>query len=250
MTKHTNTSNGAELSAAEVSSIEESLMDLEIEELVEGDTAVEEIGLSAMGELDETDEAALEMVIAKDEVYAEQESSEVLDEPVAVIKEKKAKAAKAPKAPRAAAAPKAPAPTRDPAMLPESAFILTPAHSAIDPEVNKADVLASRPLQKKIAEKFDNLLVSLAAGRAPSVYTMDCFRVLDLKKSCTSGDLVAALCATTKRGGSDTYSIGTARSQVGQCMELFKVLGIADRAKSALTLNEDSLLAVQLRAFA
>src|SRR5262249_20806810 len=104
---------------------------------------------------------------------------------------------------------------------------------------------------KKIADKFDNVLTELAAGKAPSVYTMACFRHLHAHGTATQTDLVAALKATKVKNdkiakGSGTYSDGTARSQAGQIMELFRVLGVANRERQTLTLRSDSLIAEKL----
>ena len=72
---------------------------------------------------------------------------------------------------------------------------------------------------------------------------MIAFKLLDEKKSATSADIIAAY----KASG---LGEGTARSQSGQIMHLFHVVGIADRANQVLTLKEDSKIAERLRAVA
>lgn len=194
-------------------------------------------------EVGEDEEAALEVVGALDEAYEEQPVStasvEAADEP-------EAPAAATPKKTRAKGTPRV---AKDVSDLPADAFVLTTVPPA-DLAANKATVLAKRPTQKKIAEKFDNLFQSIAAGKAPSVYVRSCFAVLDEKKTVTSSDLVAALRASEvgvgKSKGS-TYNEGTARSQAGQIMVLFNAVGIADRDKQTLTLNDDSKIADYLR---
>lgn len=176
--------------------------------------------------LDAADESILEMEIAKEEVYAAAETGpEVVDEPVAAVTAAKPKASKAPKAPSV---------VRDLSALPDAVFTLT-----VDTPPNKAAVIAARPGAKKVAEKFDNVFVSLAANRAPNVYTVKAFNALVEKSTMTTGDFVAAFKA-------DGYTEGTARSQAGQIMALFDVLGIAKRKGNSLTLNEESAVAAKL----
>jgi hypothetical protein len=127
--------------------------------------------------------------------------------------------------------------------------VLTLADAEGDLEANKAEVLRKRPAQVKVAEKFDNLLLAVAAGKAPSKFTMDCFRALKASGSITSKELVAALEATPmKTNGSKGYNGGTARSQAGQMMSLFPALKIATREGQKITLNPDSTLADALSA--
>ena len=184
----------------------------------------------------------LDIEIAKADAYeAQAEDSTVTltsdDEieaaPAAVTTAKKAKAPKAPKAP---AAPKV---ARDISTL-EALHFATAEGTAADDDAKTA-LIAKRPKQVKIAEKFDNVIAALAVGRAPSVYVTTCFATLDARKEVAGTDLVAALQAAD-------YTIGTARSQAGQIMELFAVLAIADRAGQKLTLRPDSAFAAKLRA--
>jgi len=192
-------------------------------------------------------EAEMQLQEARDEVYASQEG-EVIDLEATDI---------TPAAPAAAAAkPKkaaGPAKTRTPRIsidsLPADAFVLT-TNIPDDLEANKAAVIRACPAQKKVQEKFENLLVSIHQGKAPSTYVMDCFRALDAAGEITSSDMVAALKATSTKNGSKTYAEGTARSQVGQIMALFPALKIAVRAGNKLTVNPDSLLVEALRTLA
>lgn len=119
--------------------------------------------------------------------------------------------------------------------------------SAVEPsdaaaaEQNKVDVLATRPAQVKIAEKFDNLFTSLNSGRKPSTYVMQAFEALEAKGELTSADVVA----TFKAAG---LGDGTAQSQAGQIMVLFNVVGIAKRDGQKLTALKDSMIADRIRA--
>jgi hypothetical protein len=212
------------------------------EETVTEEPAVEELDQALA--LDDDALNAIELEAAKEDAYGEQEaeSSDVGDTTAtpapAAAKPAKAAAAKTPKAPKA---------PRDLASLPESAFVLSIANPPEDLAQNKADVMARAPGQKKVNEKFENLLLTVPAGKRPSTYTMDCFAALVNKGgTITSTDLVATLKATVKKDG-NCYTEGTARSQAGQIMALFPILEIATRVKQTLTLNEDSLLAFAMK---
>jgi hypothetical protein len=201
---------------AEVDAI---LDELDLDEVELGESPPEDIT-----ELDESDEAAIEAAAAK--------TSKKKGTP------KKAAAAKEPR-------------VRDLASLAAEHFVLYTDWAGLDLEANKSVVIANRPDQKKIAEKFDNIFLALAAGKEPSVYTMACFRYLFAHGTATQTDLVAALKASKVKNekiakGGNTYNDGTARSQVGQMMVLFNTLGIATRERQTLTLRSDSLLAEKL----
>lgn len=232
----------------DISDIEMALAGLDMPELVE--TSVE----SDVGEI--IDDGAIEAAVnaieaeeARAEIYEAADVGGDVDtetpapapieaKPVKVAKAKKAKKEKIAAAPRVNVNDLAP-----------EAFVLTLADADADLAANKDAVLARRPTQKKVAEKFDNLLVSIAGGRAPSKFTMDCFRVLHTKGSATSAEFVAALEATAKKHDtSGTYNIGTARSQAGQMMSLFPALKIATREGNKITLNADSVIADALGA--
>lgn len=154
--------------------------------------------------------------------------------------------AKAPSAPaKKAREPRASTPRaeRNIEALPETLFLLTEADASadIDRAANKHNVLARRPTQKKIADKFDNLFVSLNAGKLPSVYITACFKALVAKGSVTMSDLVTALTESK-------YTIGTARSQAGQVMTLFALLNVGTRTGNTLVFNEGSAIAKKLQA--
>lgn len=237
-----------------IASIEEldlALADLELDDLEVTEPAEEiiEAGEPAITELDADGERALEMLSVKDEVYGDQEEGATMEaSPAPKPRKAREAGAKAPKEPKVSK----PKIERDLSALPDDLFQLS-----TDPDVDslKDDVIALRPTQKKIAEKFDNLFQALNAGRAPSVYLMNCFKALDAApgKSLSSKDMIALLTSTDKRttskvGSGTTYSQGTASSQVGQIMALFPVLGIATRAGSVLTLSDDSKIAERMRA--
>ncbi len=202
----------------------------EIEELKEPSPDILEIG--------EDEESELSAAIAKDEIYAETESVSDIDEvePVAAKPAKEKKERK----PRAAS-PKGSKVERSLEALPAEAFLLVNSEEGAEvseelKEELKALVLSTRPTQKKIAEKFDQTIAALHAGRKPSTYVVDCFAMLNKApgKSMTSSELIAGL-------KSMDYAEGTASSQVGQIMALFPILGMAMRDKQTLALREDSV---------
>lgn len=194
-----------------------------------------------------TDEEILEALSSDDIETIEvlNEKSEALENQESSLEagstEQAAAPAKAPKEKkeRKAAAPKI---NRDVNAVPDEFFQLD-----VNGTADKAAVIALRPTQKKVAEKFDNLFSSIAAGRKPSVYTMTIFELVADKGEVTSADLVAAMRASSSRGGG-AYDEGTARSQVGQMMNLFSVVGIAKRDGNKLTFNKDSKIAERLKA--
>lgn len=237
--------------------------DLEMTAITETVEEVEEPAevIEELEGLDEEDERAIAAMTVKEEVYGEQETTATMEDAPEPVEEP-AKAVKAPKAPKAAKAASAaktakPKIERDLTALPAELFKLLETASPSD-EAHKLTVISYRPTQKKIGEKFDNVFQALNAGRAPSVYIMDCFAALDAApgKSLSSKDMIAVLCGTDKRttsakpGSSTTYVQGTASSQVGQIMALFPVLGVANRSGMILTLRGDSTIATHLRALA
>lgn len=207
------------------------LADLDLEITVESEEGV------AVEALDDDAAQAIEVLNEQSEAIEGQTSTIEADAsaaatPAKAKKERKAKEAKESK----------PKIERDLSAIGDEFFQLVK-----DVPADKAAVIATKPAQKKIAEKFDNLFASLAAGRKPSVYTMACFNVVAEKGEVTSSDLVAAMKATAARSGA-AYSDGTARSQVGQLMALFDVVGIAKREGNKLTFNKDSKIAERLSA--
>lgn len=219
----------------------------EIEEVIEagsivGDTIAEiEADAGAAAEDDLSDIVGeLKIEEIKSAAYAEQDSEADLT----VETTKPAKAAKAPKEPKAAKAPKAPAAPRAAKTadaLPADAFVLDTDDNTDDLEALKTAVLASKPSQKKVEEKFHNVLTAVAAGRKPSVYVTTALDVLVAKGEATSLEITAAMQAAD-------YSIGTARSQTGQMFTLFPILKIATRSGNKLTLNPNSTLVMAISA--
>lgn len=226
MGTNTNTAPGAEHST-DLVALEDLLVDLEMspeEEIIEPLEPV----------LEHEVEMALEAEIIREEVYAEAESdTDVSTETPAPAVEKKVRAAKA------AAKPKAPAIVRDLVSLPIEAFRIS---TVVAPDDKlKGDMIAARPQQKKIAEKFDEVIVKLNAGRRPSRYTMDAIDILvEHDGEATSKELIEEM---VKRG----HATSTANSQVGQMMVLFPVLGIAKRDGNKLTVLNDSAFLEKLR---
>lgn len=246
MSTEPNTQSLPVVNDEDLAMINDALADLEIEQIAEGgveEMIVDEV-IEETEEVDETIEAALESSIERADAYEAQDAGAEIMDPPAGAPEPEAEA-KAPKT-RKAAGTGTPRVARDVSALPEEAFVLTTDVPA-DLAANKAAVLASRPLQKKIAEKFDNMLAAVSAGRKPSTYVCDCFRILQAKGEVTSTELVAGLRAITRKDGVQTYTEGTARSQAGQIMSLFATLKIATREKHTLKLNPDSTLAMALK---
>lgn len=192
------------------------------EEIVEPE---EELVASDADLIDDPDVTAhVDAEIAKEEVYAEAAAAAAASAP-APAKAARKKAETKPKA------------ARDINTLDASAFVLT-TDTPADLEANKAAVIRARPAQVKVAEKFDNVLLSIAAEKQPSVYTMAAYRALRAAGELTSADLVKEL--------GKIVQISTARSQAGQMMALFPALQIAKRDKNKLVLNPDSILAEAL----
>lgn len=191
------------------------------------ETEADEQTLDALG-------AEIEVEEQRDAIYAEQPATNT------EIDASATPAPAAPKKTRAASTgtPKARTSVAD---LPEDAFVLTTDVPA-DLAANKAAVIAACPAQKKVREKFENLLVSVAAARSPSTYTVICLKAL---LASTSGEItgVELTNALTASGLGE----GTARSQSGQIMALFPAVKIATRTGNKLTLNPQSMLVVALR---
>jgi len=221
----------------EIETVEGALADLK---LGDEDAVIEELSAD--------ESAALDLSITKSELYSKAGADVKIAADIAapagdVAVTKKERKARTPKAPKAAKA----VVVRDLNILPASLFQISKDSTITDAEA-KIAMIAARPKQKKIAEKFDNVFAALNVGKAPSRYVVDLFRLLDTKKSVTSTELVNAMMGSASGRGS-AYGEGTARSQTGQIMELFNVLGIADRTKNSLVLRADSVIATHLRKF-
>ena len=238
-----------EVIVTEGADLDAMLADFNIDDLTEIEASAEEFVEEVIKEPADLDPAAIDMLavdLTRGEIYAESESDGTVEELVEPEASEEVAAApiKAKKV-RAAGVPKKPAIERDLSALPDEAF-RTSTLTAPD----RAVLMAQRPSQKKITEKFDQTIIALAAGRKPSCYVMDCFAILDAKKTVTSAELVAALLSMKVKSGERNYSDGTARSQVGQIMVLFQVLGIAGRIGQSLNLLSHSRFAEHLRALA
>lgn len=241
----TNTNASSAMSASNnLDALEAALDDFNLEEVIEaggetdaGEEIVEETVETTV--ISEAEMGDLESTIERTEAYASQESTPIADPAAAP-----ATPAKAAKTPRAASAPRAPRASRDLNTIDDPFFVLEGSLSALTVSPTaKAETIALRPAQVKIAEKFDNLFSAIAVGAAPSTYVMAAFKLLDEKKTVTSADLIGAY----KASG---LGEGTARSQTGQIMALFAAVKIASRGGQALTLNANSTIAERLRAIA
>lgn len=216
----------------------------EVVEEQEVEAAAEESTLTAAA-IDDDLLADLDLELARTEAYNAQESAPIAsEEEQEAIKAKGA--ARAKKASSGSSTPRAATPRtpRDINAVPAEVFVLNGDVAAMDDaakDAAKAATMALLPKQVKVAEKFENLLMSLAAGKLPSRYTVVAYKALAARKTLTSADLVGAYKA-------EGLKEGTARSQSGQMMNLFSTLQIADRSGQMLTLREDSNLAARLNA--
>jgi hypothetical protein len=206
----------------------------------DGDVVEEVIEALSPGAL-----AAIEIVGAVGDAYIEQPvTTGNIEAPApAAAKEKKVRKAST----KVAGTPRA---TKDLSAIDAGVFVLEDmAVAVIGLEANKLAVLAAVPKQKKVAEKFENVIRSLSVNKRPSVYVMACFDVLQASATgeATSSDLVGALKAASSRSGSG-YSQGTAAAQTGQIMVLFDHLKIAKRDGQKLTLDRDAPMTKRLAA--
>ena len=210
--------------------IEELLADLDLTEIGGGETPEEIIEA-----LDAEDREAVEGVTAIEEAYDEQKVSTAdVVEPEAPAAAKKARK---PREAKTSTGPKEPRTPRDLKALDPSVFVI--ADGVTDLAANKIAVLALMPDQKKIAEKFENVFHAVAAGKKPSAFVSLTFDVLRNNGSATTTELVAALKTAE-------YSEGTARSQAGQMMALFSIIGVASRNGQKLTFNADAPMSKKL----
>lgn len=250
--------NNKTVSATDMSEIDNLLGDLEIsgsdddlEELIEAvDQAVADVVVESPEidtslddlTLDESDLRKVEATIERQEAYAEQESA------IAAAPATTQTVVKASKTPRAPATPRV---ARDLNSVAPEYFLLEVSSVPLnDAELDqvKADTLKLIPVQKKVAEKFENLFTSLASGRAPSTFIVMAFNLLEKTGTMSSTELVAAYKMIGAKSDTEGYNEGTARSQAGQIMNLFDTVKIATRTKQSLELNANSAVAVKLRA--
>lgn len=218
----------------------ESLEENENAELPESIEPIEELNLGA---LDADELKQIEAAEARLEAYAEQDVATAPAPVVAApVEDRKKRAAAVGVSKRAVAA--GTRVVRSLGAIDAKHFILVDAqsgNSAADLEDLKNAVIAARPTQVKIAEKYDNLFIQLAAGKKPSTYVMSAFELLDRNRVITSKDLVSHFVASG-------LGAGTANSQAGQIMVLFDTTNIAERSSGSLALRTDSVLAAKLRA--
>jgi hypothetical protein len=175
-------------------------------------------------------EQALAAQAAREEVYAEQESTVgiVTVEPAA-------------SAPRKAAKPAGTgtAPKREVRFAGSGAAGAYVASVIGDAEVEAlVDVLP-----KKVKEKAANLVDFIHKGRTLSVFTRVAVDILKSEGKLTNERLVKAFTTeASKRGLGGGYTIGTARSQAGQQIALFGRMNLAHSVGGALVPNPDSKL--------
>ena len=218
---------------------EEMILETTPEDEAELEAAEEAVAAPAV--LADDDLADLDLALAKTELYEEQRGTALatteLPAPTEAVQPKGRGAKKVSAGTGAARTP------RDIAKVGDEFFVLTGDPSTMSEDDLKAArdaTMKLRPVQVKVAEKFDNLFTALSVGKAPSVYVMVAFNLLNSKGTMTSADVVGAY----KASG---LGEGTARSQSGQIMNLFATVGIATRSGQTLTLRSDSKIAERLR---
>jgi hypothetical protein len=236
------TSLEVEITDAEVEA-EFGIQDVVVEEIIVEDDvdlvmaeieAVEAVEIDESAIMDEVDAA-----IARHENYQEQTAAAVATTDPAVVA-----TSATPRKSKRTAGPAKPRAETDLSLLPGELFVLEGDVTAMDQaalDAAKATTIAAKPAQVKVAEKFDNLLVALNAGRKPSRYTEIALDLLIANTAITSSDLVAAY-------RSSGLGDGTARSQSGQMMALFPALGIAVRTAKSITLNAESNIVTRYKA--
>ena len=140
-----------------------------------------------------------------------------------------------------------PAVERDLTKIPDEFFVLDegdPKSFATVSSEHRELTMKFRPAQKKVAEKFDNLFVSLAAGKMPSIFVVEAFKLLEKEGALSTGMLVVHY---TSGAAGTVYLKGTAQSQAGQIMHLFRALGVIRANGMVYELNKQSTIAFRLR---
>lgn len=181
----------------------------------------------------------IEATIEKEKIYEEQP----VVTPIAVSEVAAAVTDKSKKKGKLSSARKGGRSIHSLASVPAEFFVLEEDPSKLDQsrlDAIKDEVIKLRPLQTKIGEKFDNLFISLAAGREPSRYTKMAFAYLLEKGEATNGEVVKMYQDAGLREG-------TARSQTGQMMTLLSCVKIANRSGQTLTLLPDNTITNRLR---
>lgn len=223
----------------EIESVEAILDDLDNLDLeATGEETIEEISEDDVTGDDLRD---LEIQIEREAAYEEQTSN--LDADAGAVEtakeERKKNPVKVRNPGKSASTPRAP---KDLNAVAAEFFVLEGDVATMDQadiDDAKTTTMMLVPTQKKIAEKFENLFSALAAGKLPSTYVVQAFKLLDGKGAVTSTEIVNDF--------KGTYKQGTAMSQAGQIMHLFATVKIADRSKNTLTLNKNSVVAGRLR---
>ncbi|MBO6507381.1 MAG: hypothetical protein JJ979_02660, partial [Roseibium sp.] len=118
-------------------------------------------------------------------------------------------------------------------------FVLDTDKEPEDLDANRSDVIARRPSQVKIAQKFDGLFNALATNGKVERYVDIAIRFMIEKGAFTSVDL--------KNHYLDFVKPGTASSQAGQIMTLFPAAGIAERDGKNLKLRDNSKVVERLK---
>lgn len=213
-------------SAADIDSI---LDDLDLEAMNES--------LEVIEELDENEIDAIEIKLELNASYAQQNSAVMDPSAEPPVSKKKSRVLNLKNSMKKASA----STERDLSKIPPEQFQLEGDFTGlvVDPSV-KTDTLLLRPQQKKIGEKFDNMFISLNAGRLPSTFIVDALELLMTTGRIDNGSLVSLF-------SNAGYHIGTARSQAGQLLKLFEVLKIGKVAgKNTLAFNPISTIAQRI----
>lgn len=240
----TEASNETEVSLEQALSEFDDIIDEEesVDDVVDdGDQSeIEDLNIVADNNLATPEELNLiEATIEKEKIYEEQP----VVTPIAVSEVAAAVTDKSKKKGKLSSTRKGGRSVHSLASVPAEFFVLEEDPSKLDQsrlDAIKDEVIKLRPLQTKIGEKFDNLFISLAAGREPSRYTKMAFAYLLEKGEATNGEVVKMYQDAGLREG-------TARSQTGQMMTLLSCVKIANRSGQTLTLLPDNTITNRLR---
>lgn len=240
----TEASNETEVSLEQALSEFDDIIDEEesVDDVVDdGDQSeIEDLNIVADNNLATPEELNLiEATIEKEKIYEEQP----VVTPIAISEVAAAVTDKSKKKGKLSSTRKGGRSVHSLASVPAEFFVLEEDPSKLDQsrlDAIKDEVIKLRPLQTKIGEKFDNLFISLAAGREPSRYTKMAFAYLLEKGEATNGEVVKMYQDAGLREG-------TARSQTGQMMTLLSCVKIANRSGQTLTLLPDNTITNRLR---
>lgn len=231
----------ADFNPADFGIDEEDIEDVEVIEVIEEiEPVLETQSVLDAEPVEVTELDQLNVELTKSAVYEETVSTADTIDDLTAAPAPKAEKPKKERAPRAAKTVKAAPLERDLAALPPEAFVLNLGDPASDAHKDAMLAVRAGVHTKKVAEKFDQTIAALHAGRKPSTYVLDAFAALDKEKSRSYAELIQLFVDMD-------YGKGTATAQVGQIMQLFPLLAIADKEGTTLKLRAKSAFAEKLR---